>query len=114
MSTQRHSMTSRSIANETGFIEVLNIIQQGRNRAFKKVNIVLIETYWAVGQYLSRKVAADGWGKGVVKELSAWLSIKSPELKGYSASNLWRMMQRALPKFTGSMGTGQLILGNGI
>ncbi len=93
MSTQRHSVTSHTIAHETGFIEVLNIIQQGRNRAFKKVNIVLIETYWAVGQYLSRKVAADGWGKGVVKELSAWLSIKSPELKGYSASNLWRMMQ---------------------
>jgi predicted nuclease of restriction endonuclease-like (RecB) superfamily len=92
-SSQRHSVTSRSIANETGFIEVLNIIQQGRNKAFKKVNIVLIETYWAVGQYLSRKVAADGWGKGAVKNLSAWLNIKSPELKGYSASNLWRMMQ---------------------
>jgi predicted nuclease of restriction endonuclease-like (RecB) superfamily len=78
---------------ETGFAEVLNIIQQGRNRAFKAVNTFLIETYWAVGQFLSRKIASDGWGKGVVKELSAWLSLQSPELKGYSSSNLWRMMQ---------------------
>lgn len=84
---------NHTIADKTGFFEVLKIIQQGRNKAFKKVNIVLIETYWAIGQYLSRKVAADGWGKGIVKELSVWLSDKSPELKGYSASNLWRMMQ---------------------
>jgi predicted nuclease of restriction endonuclease-like (RecB) superfamily len=95
--TLKPSLTNKknkhAITNETVFIEVLNIIQQGRNRAFKAVNTLLIETYWAVGQYLSRKVSADGWGKGVVKELSAWLNIQSPELKGYSSSNLWRMMQ---------------------
>lgn len=79
--------------NETAFIEILNIIQQGRNRAFKAVNTLLIETYWTVGQHLSQKVSAYGWGKSVVKKLSAWLSIQSPELKGYSPSNLWRMMQ---------------------
>jgi len=32
-------------------------------------------------------------GKGVVKELAAWLGTEAPELKGFSASNLWRMKQ---------------------
>jgi predicted nuclease of restriction endonuclease-like (RecB) superfamily len=52
---------------------------------------------------LSDKVADAGWGKGVVTELAAWLGVQAPELKGFSASNLWRMKQFyetyvALPK----------------
>ena len=31
--------------------------------------------------------------KGIVKELSEWLLAQAPELKGFSASNLWRMKQ---------------------
>lgn len=79
--------------NKSMFLAVLNIIQQGRNRAFQSVNSVLIETNWSVGQYLSRKVASDGWGKGVIMQLASWLQIQAPCLKGYSSSNLWRMMQ---------------------
>jgi len=46
---------------------------------------------------------AQVWGKGVVKELAAWLGSEAPELKGFSASNLWRMKQfyetyTAIPK----------------
>ena len=55
--------------------------------------MALIDTYWAVGSYLSRKVANAGWGKSVVEELAQWLAWKAPDVKGFSASNLWRMMQ---------------------
>lgn len=78
---------------ETDFSRVLEIIQQRKTRAFQAVNIALIDTYWQVGHYLSIKAAEVGWGKGVVKELAAWLSHNSPDLKGFSAQNLWRMKQ---------------------
>lgn len=78
---------------EKDFSEVLKLIQTGRFQAYRSINMVMIKTYWSVGAYLSRKVAESGWGKGVVKELSAWLTQKAPDIKGYSAQNLWRMKQ---------------------
>jgi len=75
------------------FPEVLTIIKDGRSRAFQAVNVALIETYWAVGGYLSRKDAESGWGKGVVLELADWLLVNAPEIRGFSAQNLWRMKQ---------------------
>jgi predicted nuclease of restriction endonuclease-like (RecB) superfamily len=85
------------------FTEILGIIHAGRSKAFEAVNVALIDTYWAIGEQLSTKVADAGWGKGVVTELATWLGVQAPELKGFSASNLWRMKQfyetyLALPK----------------
>ncbi len=81
------------IIREKDFSEVLKIIQRGRSRVFSAINVALIETYWAVGAYLSRKVAEAEWGKGIVKELAFWLKQKDPEVKGFSSQNLWRMKQ---------------------
>ncbi|MGK5094156.1 PDDEXK nuclease domain-containing protein [Deltaproteobacteria bacterium TL4] len=81
------------LPQENEFSEVLRLIQEGRNRAFHAVNVALIETYWSVGECLSRKVAESGWGKGIVKQLAEWLFQKAPDIKGFSASNLWRMKQ---------------------
>jgi hypothetical protein len=75
------------------FGEILGIIHARRMKAFEAVNVALIDTYWAIGEQLSRKVSDAGWGKGVVAELAAWLAMQSPDLKGFSASNLWRMKQ---------------------
>ena len=86
-------MSGKLIHKNTEFSEVLGIIRAGRAKAYKAVNVALIDTYWAVGEHLSRKVAEAGWGKGVVKELADWLLAQAPDLKGFSASNLWRMKQ---------------------
>ncbi|MCP4156086.1 MAG: DUF1016 domain-containing protein [bacterium] len=84
---------SLQIKREKDFTEVLKLIQRGRSRTFSAINVTLIETYWAVGSYLSRKVAEAEWGKGVVKELSLWLKKNEPGIKGFSSQNLWRMKQ---------------------
>lgn len=75
------------------FSSILQIIQEGRSRALQAVNVALVETYWTVGGYLSQQVISAGWGQGVVRELARWLQDQSPDLKGYSAQNLWRMKQ---------------------
>jgi hypothetical protein len=81
------------INKSADFSEFLRIIHAGRARAFQAVNVALLETYWAVGEHLSRKVAEAGWGKGIVKELANWLAAQAPDVKGFSAQNLWRMKQ---------------------
>jgi len=86
-------MSTKLSKTDSEFSEVLGIIRAGRAKAYKAVNVALIDTYWAVGEHLSRKVVEAGWGKGVVRELSDWLLAKAPDLKGFSASNLWRMKQ---------------------
>jgi hypothetical protein len=86
-------MTKASKQHSSEFPEILAIITNGRSRAYQAVNVALIETYWAVGSYLSHKVAVSGWGKGVIRELADWLLANAPEARGFSAQNLWRMKQ---------------------
>ena len=75
------------------FLPVLKLIREKHTRALQAVNFALIDTYWAVGELLSARTAESGWGRGTVQELSDWLAATAPELRGYSASNLWRMKQ---------------------
>ena len=85
------------------FDEVLRLIDAARTRAVAAVNTTLIELYWSIGEYISQRIAAAGWGKGTVAELAEHIRQHQPTARGYSASNLWRMMQffetyRGLPK----------------
>ena len=75
------------------FDVVLGLIQAARARAVTAVNTTLIELYWSIGQYISRKAAKDGWGTGTVAELSRTIQRKYPGMTGYSVQNLWRMRQ---------------------
>lgn len=80
-------------AAETGFEEVLRLIDAARVRAVAAVNTALIDLYWAVGEHISRRIAGDGWGKGTVEELAGYIRKRLPNARGFSASNLWRMTQ---------------------
>lgn len=75
----------------TGFAEVARLIRDTRNRVFRSANTALIDLYWKVGEYVSNKIAAAGWGKGVVQQLSEYIEKTMPGIKGFSASNIWRM-----------------------
>jgi predicted nuclease of restriction endonuclease-like (RecB) superfamily len=86
-------MSLKPVKHAAEFAEILRIIHAGRAKAFEAVNVALIDTYWAVGAHLARKVSAAGWGRGIVQELATWLAAQVPDLKGFSSSNLWRMKQ---------------------
>lgn len=75
------------------FTDILKHIQQSRQKAFSQINTTLIDLYWHIGQIISQKVSIEAWGKGVVKELAAFIAQQDPELKGFSDKNLWRMKQ---------------------
>lgn len=86
-------MTGSGDAGRPDFAPVLHLIRQAQARALHSVNRELIDLYWQVGEYLSRKIKAEGWGRGTVQQLAGWLSTEHPGLRGFSTPNLWRMRQ---------------------
>ena len=75
------------------FDDVVRLIDAARGRAVAAVNKELIDLYWNIGEYISRKIAADGWGQGTVDVLAEYIRRRQPNARGFSARNLWRMMQ---------------------
>ena len=68
-------------------------IEAACNRAVTAVNKELIDLYWNIGEHISGKIAAEGWGQGTVEALAEHIRRRQPNTRGFSASNLWRMMQ---------------------
>ena len=47
---------------------------------------------WKVGRYVSEKLRNSEWGGKVVTQLSEYLRVKDPGLKGYSRRNIYNMV----------------------
>lgn len=78
---------------ETRFTEIIKLIKISRVNAIKNVNAELINLYWNIGEYISKKVEQSEWGQSIVKELAVFIQTTEPEIKGFSDKNLWRMKQ---------------------
>jgi predicted nuclease of restriction endonuclease-like (RecB) superfamily len=75
------------------FDEVLALIEAARGRAYQAVNTELVNLYWQLGEYISRKIASAEWGDGVVDDLAATIARRYPGMRGYTRPNLFRMRQ---------------------
>ena len=78
---------------ESAFREIVTLIQQARQQAFRAVNVRLIDLYWSVGELISQRITSDGWGKSTIAFLAAYIRRRDPNARGFSAQNLWRMRQ---------------------
>jgi predicted nuclease of restriction endonuclease-like (RecB) superfamily len=88
------ALTKNSVTrHESAFRQVVAMIEAARDHAYRAVNTGLIDFYSRVGEFISRKIVADGWGKNTVSDLSAFIRARRPGINGFSASNLWRMRQ---------------------
>jgi len=79
--------------DEEAFAEVVEMIQAARGRALAAVNTALIDLYWRVGEYISRKLETAAWGEGVIKALAHYIQRHQPNLRGFARPNLFRMRQ---------------------
>jgi predicted nuclease of restriction endonuclease-like (RecB) superfamily len=79
--------------NTDQFSEVVSLIRLIKFAVINMANIALIDLYWKVGKYISDKIAISEWGDGVVKQLAEYIETNSPDTKGFSDKNLWRMKQ---------------------
>lgn len=79
--------------NYAEYGEMISIIERAQENAFRAVNRELILMYWDIGTYVSNKVRNAGWGKSVVTDFAKFIQAERPDIKGFSASNIWRMRQ---------------------
>ena len=71
--------------------EIKDLIYRRQYEAMKKVNTELIQLYWEIGEEIERQQREQGWGRSVVEVLARELQKEFPGVKGFSATNLWRM-----------------------
>lgn len=69
------------------------MIQAARGQAVAAVNTALIDLYWRIGEYISRKLETAAWGEGVVEALAHYIQRRHPSLRGFTRRNLFRMRQ---------------------
>lgn len=75
------------------FTDIIQLIKQSRTNAIRAVNAELINLYWNIGEYISKKIELSEWGDSVVTELANFIQAQEPEIKGFSDKNIWRMKQ---------------------
>lgn len=78
---------------EMRFTDIIQLIKQSRTNALKAVNAELINLYWNIGEYVSKKIETSEWGDSVVNELAKYIKKNEPDINGFSDKNLWRMKQ---------------------
>ena len=72
-----HPVTANP-SSQDDFDEVVRLIDAARMRAVTAVNTTLIELYWTIGEYISRKIESAAWGEGVVEQLAAHIARTHP------------------------------------
>jgi predicted nuclease of restriction endonuclease-like (RecB) superfamily len=75
------------------FADIIKLIKHSRTNAMKSVNAELINLYWNIGAYIHKKIEQSEWGDAIVTELSDFIKLNEPEIKGFSDKNIWRMKQ---------------------
>ncbi|MBO1268702.1 PDDEXK nuclease domain-containing protein [Arthrobacter cavernae] len=76
-------------------------IHSGRSKAISAANREMLLSYWAIGNELTQRESAQGWGSKVVTRLSADVRVAFPEARGFSPRNLRYMKSfaEAWPEF---------------
>jgi predicted nuclease of restriction endonuclease-like (RecB) superfamily len=79
--------------NQVEYGELIAIIESARESAFRAVNREVVSMYREIGAYVSEKVKHGGWGRAVVEDFSQFIKSHYAGIQGFSASNIWRMIQ---------------------
>ena len=92
--TTKKSKVSIPVLNEEEYSEILRLavveIHSARASVAVQVNSITNSAYWNLGKLLFEKQLEEGYGSGVVKQLSVDLKNEFPDM-GLSPRNLWDM-----------------------
>ena len=75
---------------EEMLLQAINHIRDGRNYLAKQISSPISSVYWNIGKLLFDRHLEEGYGSGVVKQLSVDLKREFPDM-GLSPRNLWYM-----------------------
>lgn len=97
MSEKPRAVSSHDITLDKEYAQWIHDIKQRfRNAQIKaavKVNSEQLLFNWQLGRDLVVRKAEEKWGNGIVEQVSLDLQAAFPEVKGFSARNLWFMKQ---------------------
>ena len=79
--------------NNNQFEEIVMIVENAKDRVYRKVNEELILMYQEVGKYISQNTKEASYGSGFVDNVAKFFSSNYPELKGFNRRGLYRMKQ---------------------
>ena len=89
------AVRSHDVAIDKEYIQwIQEIKQRFRNSQIKaavKVNSEQLLFNWQLGRDLVARKAEEKWGNGIVEQVSLDLQAEFPNMKGFSARNLWNM-----------------------
>ena len=74
--------------NNNPFEEIVTIVENAKDRAYRKVNEELIVMYQEIGKYISKKTEEASYGSGFVDNVAKFFSTNYPELKGFNRRGL--------------------------
>lgn len=75
------------------YSEIVTIINNARERAYRKVNEELILMYRDIGKYISEHAENATYGDSFVDGLADFFAKNYPDLKGFTRRGLYRMKQ---------------------
>ena len=75
------------------YSEIVTIINNARERAYRKVNEELILMYRDIGKYISEHAENATYGDSFVDGLADFFAKNYPDLKGFNRRGLYRMKQ---------------------
>lgn len=86
---------SQLLSNDYAILldDIKERIRLSQYEALKAVNKALLTLYWDIGRLIMERQASTPWGKSIVEQLAKDLRSEFPSVRGFSASNLWRMRQ---------------------
>lgn len=70
---------------------LVNIINESRQNAIRKVNEELINMYWKVGEFLSKESEQAAFGDAYIDNIVKGIQEAFPGIKGFNRSGLYRM-----------------------
>ena len=85
----KNEVSNQVIKNS--YLEVVNIINSARERAYSKVNEELILMYQKIGKYISEKSKDTNYGDSFVDSLAKFFEKEYPDIKGFTRRGLYRM-----------------------
>lgn len=85
------SLTPRPEGYADWLADVKERVHAAQQRASLAVNGELLRLYWQLGRDILERQQREGWGAGVVEQVSVDLRAAFPEMKGFSRANLMYM-----------------------
>ena len=78
---------------DVNFNQIIELIENRRNNAYRKVNEEMILLYKEVGKFLYKLIEKGSYGDKITTKAAEFMSTNYPNIKGFNKRNLERMIQ---------------------